>query len=214
MTELGWEKINKVVERKEPMWRRKLQNKIKELRKDLSQLESSKEVSNAWHQQTLERKYSIRLKTLSVVIEELKQKIVAIAAKVRRYQERVERFTQIMFQNNQRQFYGELNQEEERCDDDQLDAEESKKFWGDIWSESVDQNRNAKWLKDLLPEEQKRCRKRSRGTSDLLYIDRAVIREVKPRKKNSVMAQADYKKAYDLVPHLWIKEQLRFVWSS
>ena len=49
MTELGWEKINKVVERKEPVWRRKLQNKIKELRKDLSQLESSKEVSNVWH---------------------------------------------------------------------------------------------------------------------------------------------------------------------
>ena len=27
----------------------------------------------------------------------------------------------------------------------------------------------------LLPEEQKGCRKRSRGTNDLLYIDRAVI---------------------------------------
>ena len=127
-------KINKAAEGKEPMWRRRLQNKIKELRKDLNQLESSKdkEVSKLRHWQTLERKYSIRLKTLSVVIEELKQKIVAIAAKVRRYQERVERFTQIMFQNNQRQFYGELNQEEERCDDDQLDAEESKKFWGDM----------------------------------------------------------------------------------
>ena len=33
----------------------------------------------------LERKYRIRLKTLSVIIEELKQRIVAIAAKVRRY---------------------------------------------------------------------------------------------------------------------------------
>ena len=30
----------------------------------------------------------------------------------------------------------------------------------------------------LLPEEQKGCRKGSRGTTDLLYIDRAVIREV------------------------------------
>ena len=41
-------KINKAAERKEPMWRRRLQNKIKELKKDLSQLESStdKEVSN------------------------------------------------------------------------------------------------------------------------------------------------------------------------
>ena len=59
-------KINKAAEIKEPMWRRRLQNKIKELRKDLSQLESStdKEVSNLRHWQTLERKYSIRLKTL------------------------------------------------------------------------------------------------------------------------------------------------------
>ena len=124
-------KINKAAERKEPMWRRRLQNKIKELRKDLSQLESSKdkEVSNVRHWQTLERKYSIRLKTLSVVIEELKQRIVAIAAKVRRYQERVDRFRQNrMFQNNQRQFYRELNQEGEGCDDDQPDAEEWKKF--------------------------------------------------------------------------------------
>ena len=81
------------------------------------------------------------------------QRIVAIAAKVRRYQERVDRFRQNrMFQNNQTQFHRELNQEGERRDDDQQDAEESKKFWGDIWSESVGHNRNAKWLKNLQSE--------------------------------------------------------------
>ena len=44
-------KINKAAKRKGPMWRRRVHNKIKELRKDLSQLESSKdkEVSNVWH---------------------------------------------------------------------------------------------------------------------------------------------------------------------
>ena len=43
-------KINKSAEKKEPMWR-SLQNKIKELRKDLSQLESlkDKEVRNVRH---------------------------------------------------------------------------------------------------------------------------------------------------------------------
>ena len=35
-------KIHKVARRKEPMWKRRLQNKIKELRKDLSQLEASR----------------------------------------------------------------------------------------------------------------------------------------------------------------------------
>ena len=83
---------------------------------------------------------------MGAVTEELTQKIVAIAAKVRRYQERVDGLRQNrIFQNNQRQFYRELNREGERWDDDQPDAEESKKFWKDILSESVDRNRDAKW---------------------------------------------------------------------
>ena len=40
----------------------------------------------------------------------------------------------------------------------------------------------------LLPEKQKGCRKGSRGTNALLYIDRSVIKEVKPRNKNLPMA--------------------------
>ena len=60
----------------------------------------------------------------------------------------------------------------------------------------------------LLPEEQKGCRKGSRGTNDLLYIDQAVIKEVKSGDKNLAMVCIDYKKAYDMVPHLWIIECL------
>ena len=64
------------------MWKRRLQNKIKELRKDLSQLEASKDkdISNFRHSERLERKYSIRVKRLNVLIDELKQRITAIAA--------------------------------------------------------------------------------------------------------------------------------------
>ena len=58
----------------------------------------------------------------------------------------------------------------------------------------------------LLPEEQKGCRKNSRGTKDQLLIDRAVLREAKKLKKNVAMSWIDYKKAYDMVPHSWIKE--------
>ena len=59
----------------------------------------------------------------------------------------------------------------------------------------------------LLPEEQKGGMKGSRGTNDLLYIDRAAIKEVKSRNKNLAMAWIDYKKAY-MVPHSWIIECL------
>ena len=99
-----------------------MKNEIKELRKGLSQLEASKDkdISNFRHWERLERKYSI---------EELKQRITAIAAKVRRYQGRVDSYRKNrLFEINRKQSYRELDQEEERCDDDQLVAEESKQF--------------------------------------------------------------------------------------
>ena len=77
------------------MWKRRLQNNIKELRKDLSQLEAlkDKDIGTSRHLEKLE-KYSIRVKRLNVVTEELCQRITAIAAKVRRYQEQVDSFGQ------------------------------------------------------------------------------------------------------------------------
>ena len=89
---------------------------------------------------------------MNVVIEELKQRITTIAAKVRRYQRQVHSYRQNrLFENNQRQFYRELDQEE-RCDDDQHVAEESKQFWGNIWSQSADHKKDAKWLQELRSE--------------------------------------------------------------
>ena len=46
----------------------------------------------------------------------------------------------------------ELDQEEERCDNDQSVAEESKQFWGNICSQSADHKKDAKWLNDLQSE--------------------------------------------------------------
>ena len=130
--------------------KRRLQNKINELRKDLSQLEVSKDISNFRHWERLERKYGIRLKRLNVVTEELKQRITAIAAKVIRYQD-IDKIDYLKIIKGI--FYRELHQEEERCDDDdQPVAEESKHFWGNIWCLSVDHKKDAKWLQDLRSE--------------------------------------------------------------
>ena len=85
----------------------RLQSKIKEIRKDLSQLEApkDKDISNFRHSERLERKYNIRVKRLNVVVEELKQRITAIAAKVRTYRERVDSYRQNrLFENNLRPF--------------------------------------------------------------------------------------------------------------
>ena len=46
----------------------------------------------------------------------------------------------------------------------------------------------------LFPDEQKGCRKGSRGTAELLYIDQHILNESKNRRKNLVMPWIDYKK--------------------
>ena len=90
---------------------------------------------------------------MNVVVEELKQRITAIAAKVRRYQRRVDSYKQNrQFENNRKQFYRELDHEKERSDYDQPVAEESKQFWRNIWSQSPDHKKDAKWLQDLQSE--------------------------------------------------------------
>ena len=64
---------------------------------------------------------------------------------------------------------------------------------------------------NLLPVEQKGCRRNSRGTKDQLLIDKMVLNDCKKRDTNLGMAQIDYKKAYDMIPHSWISESLELV---
>ena len=56
----------------------------------------------------------------------------------------------------------------------------------------------------LFPDEQKGCRKGSRGTGELFYIDQRTLNESKTRRKNLAMAWIDNKKAYDTVLESWI----------
>ena len=90
---------------------------------------------------------------MNLLIKKLKQRITIIAAKVIRYQGRVDSHRQNrLFENNQRQFYRELDQGEDRCHDDQPVAEQSKQFSENIWSQSANHKKDAKWLLDLRSE--------------------------------------------------------------
>ena len=60
----------------------------------------------------------------------------------------------------------------------------------------------------ILPEEQKGCRRDSRGTGYQLYINKMLLQEVKRKKKNLAMGCIDYWKAYDMVSHSWVIESL------
>ena len=54
---------------------------------------------------------------------------------------------------------------------------------------------------DLLVEEQKGCRRNSRGTKYHLLTDKAVMKHCRRRK-------VGLRKAYDMVPHSWIKKSM------
>ena len=86
---------------------------------------------------------------LKTVIEELKQRMLAKSAKVKRYEQRIEQFRQNRILDlDQKKIYAELNGNGIRSND-VPNAEECMKFWGDIWGVRKEHNRGAKWLKDL-----------------------------------------------------------------
>ncbi|XP_063595812.1 uncharacterized protein LOC134772704 [Penaeus indicus] len=301
--QLGLKTVKKE-KKQDPWWKRRIEGDIKNLKKDISILEREKR-------------------------EELKQRLLAKAAKIKRYGDRITQYRQNrMFVTEQKKVYKELNG---GASGESVipDAEESKKFWSEIWSIEKEHNRQAEWLQDLkgeqsnvnmgdmeitvemvktqsrkipnwkapgrdgvqgywikqlsslherianqlneiisganrlpewmvygrtvlcqkdpakgravdnfrpisclplmwklltgmiaeemygflerekiLPDEQKGCRKGSRGTKDQLLIDKTVLKDCKRRKTNLAMAWIDYKKAYDMVPHSWIIECL------
>uniref|UniRef100_A0A803T202 Reverse transcriptase domain-containing protein n=1 Tax=Anolis carolinensis TaxID=28377 RepID=A0A803T202_ANOCA len=58
--------------------------------------------------------------------------------------------------------------------------------------------------KNILPDEQKGNKWKSRGTKDQLLIDKMILENCKSRKANLHMTWIDYKKAFDSLPHSWI----------
>ncbi|XP_014777841.1 uncharacterized protein LOC106874577 [Octopus bimaculoides] len=62
---------------------------------------------------------------------------------------------------------------------------------------------------NLLPEEQKEFRKKSKETVNLLHINSKILNEVHIRKEDVALGRIDYRKAYNSVTHCWISEYLK-----
>ena len=62
-----------------------------------------------------------------------------------------------------------------------------------------------------LPSEQRAIRRGHRGCLDALMVDSMVAREAMVRRRNLSVAWIDYQKAYDRVPHAWLREMLSAV---
>ena len=53
----------------------------------------------------------------------------------------------------------------------------------------------------IFDDKQKECRKRTRGTEELLYIDQHILNESKTKQKNLALTRIDNKKVYNIVTH-------------
>ena len=80
---------------------------------------------------------------MNLVIEELKERLIAKKTKVKRHEQRIPQFRQNqIFQVNLKQVYKELN-EEKQGDRITPNSGDSIKFWSDIWSIRKKHNQHA-----------------------------------------------------------------------
>ena len=62
---------------------------------------------------------------------------------------------------------------------------------------------------ELLPTEQKGCKRVSYGCKDELLINKMILENCRRNKRNLSSAWIDYKKAFNSAPHSWIIKCLR-----
>ena len=140
--------------KKEPWWKRRIKGKIEELRKHVNILQRNKrgELTRKKRYKELEREYHIKNIGENVVIEELKERLQAKVAKLKRYEQRVNQFRiNRLFQQDQKKIYQEFNGTS-KSEGVAPDAGESERFWSSIWGNKVQHNKDAEWLKELKDE--------------------------------------------------------------
>ena len=100
----------------------------------------------------LERKYNIKKKGIRTVKEELKQRLHAKTAKLKRYEERMNQYKiNRMFVQNQKRVYQQMDGIR-NINIEKPNAEEIKQFWTNIWDNKKKHERNAEWLRELRAE--------------------------------------------------------------
>ena len=145
-------KKGKILRKKEPWWKSRIESDIINLGRDINRLEMERrgETGGKGMRKIKEliAKYRVKKKGIYLVIEELKQRLIAKKTKVKKHEQRTSQFGQNqLFQVNQKQVYNDLNGEKQG---DRIipNSEDSIKFQSDIWSIRKEHNQHAEWLKN------------------------------------------------------------------
>ena len=138
-------------ETKETWWKRRIESDITTLRRDINRLERERREETGQKGKRkikeLNAKYKVKKKGINLVIEKLKQRLIAKKTKVKRYEQKISQFRQNrLFQVNQKQVYKDQNREKQgkRIIPN---SEDSIKFWINIWNIRKEHNQHVEWLK-------------------------------------------------------------------
>ena len=122
-----------------PPWQRRIEGKILQLRKDLSRIhEMERGVHTITQATSLRQKYRLTQKSFPTVKEEIKQKIRATSAKLRRYTQRINQYKiNKTFATNEGQVYKQFeNKEQTNIMVTEEISTEIRNFWTNIWGNS------------------------------------------------------------------------------
>ena len=130
-------------------WKGHIEEGMKQLKKDINILERVKKgqigARKEGKAKLIEEKYGVKRKSLTTVIEELKQRILAKPAKLSRYKQRIQQYRiNRLFKVDQRNVYNEFNGKKGSSNGDIPNAEESRTFWSGIWSVGKKHSKEAK----------------------------------------------------------------------
>ena len=137
----------------DPPWKIRIQRKIINLRRELSQLKECKKSALSTEMQqikdTLFKKYNIKKeKQYQVTIEKLKQLISAKACRIKRYVERSQQYQQNkLFSENTSKFYNNILGMQKKIIQ-VPPKEEVENFWKKIWGRNNAHNDTAGWIQE------------------------------------------------------------------
>ena len=107
----------------------------------------------------LNEKYRIQEKSLNHIIDDVKQRVKAKAHKIQRYTNRNKGYQQNkLFQTNQKLLLSQLKGED--AQQENPEAEPSKRLREGIWGNPVTHSKQAAWLQEIKEKENERIRQR------------------------------------------------------
>ena len=143
---------------KQPKWEQRLVKKIEELRKNIGRLHQYKagnrskklmkhcqNIFVAFQMHTRHEKFN---EQVIEFLDTLKQKLCALSKRLQRYRECTDKKKQNQqFLGNEKKFYRQLNENGNNNGNGNPSKDEITEFWSGIWSQPLEHNRDAEWIR-------------------------------------------------------------------